>query len=45
MLPCTCGIDRDGYIIWDPYCPRHGNIKAEEKEEDKKWTLMKSKEK
>ena len=34
MLPCTCGIDRDGYIIWDPYCPRHGKIKAEGGEED-----------
>jgi hypothetical protein len=33
MLPCTCGIDYDGYIIWDPYCPRHGKIEKEEEDE------------
>jgi hypothetical protein len=30
MLECSCGVDENGYEIWDPDCPRHGAKEEED---------------
>jgi hypothetical protein len=32
MLECSCGVDENGYEIWDADCPRHG-VKEEGEDE------------
>jgi hypothetical protein len=34
MLPCTCEIDQNGFLVWSPFCPRHGTIKEDDDDED-----------